>query len=543
MERQDAQRRLERFGSASGGGYRCIPNGYGRREFLIGAGALIGSSALLGVGCTIRPSDRVMVRPKFSAYPFSLGVASGEPLPNSIVLWTRLAPNPLNGGGMPAVNVPVQWQIAGNPKMGEVLANGEAIATPEFGHSVHVSVDGLRPGRWYWYQFKAGHEVSEVGRTRTAPSSIASIGSLNFAIASCQNWEDGYYVAYKHMAEEELHFVVHLGDYIYEGGVSENKPRRHNGPEVISLDDYRNRYALYKSDPNLRAAHSAFPWIVTLDDHDVDNDWADGIPEDPDNQTLEEFLVRRANAFQAYYEHMPLRLLSKPRGADIQMYRRFSFGDLARFHVLDTRQFRNDQAGGFIKPRSSKVDEPNRTMTGKRQERWLFEGLTRSEVRWNVVAQQTIMAEFDYQIGPGRVINHDQWDGYTAARQRILNFIKNRRPPNPVVLSGDWHSFWVNDLKDNLGGSISEILATEFVGSSITSNCWWSPKVKAALPENPHVKFFDGESHGYVRCRLGRDVWRSDYRSVSSILNPNSSTIRTLASFVVEDGRPGAQQD
>ena len=522
-------------------GFSRLPNRYGRRDFLISAGALISASALAGMGCASQRSSRAVASPKFSAYPFSLGVASGEPLPTSIVLWTRLAPDPLNGGGMPAINVPVQWQFATDPTMGKVIARGEVLAIPESGHSIHVSVDGLQPARWYWYQFRVGSEVSPVGRTRTAPSFMAPIDKLNFAFASCQEWQDGYYTAYKHLAQEDLDFVIHLGDYIYEGGVKEGKPRKHNSPEIISLDDYRNRYALCKSDPNLQAAHANLPWIVTFDDHEVDNDWANGIPEDPDNQTVERFLLRRANAFQAYYEHLPLRTLSKPGDANIQLFRRFTFGDLSQFCVLDTRQFRSDQVGGFIKPRSTKVDAPNRTMTGKRQEKWLFEALKNSSVRWNVIAQQVIMAEFDYQVGPGEVINHDQWDGYTVARRRILNFIENLRPSNPIVISGDWHSFWVNDLKDNFKDPNSETLATEFVGTSITSDCWWRAKITAALSENPHVKFFDGHSHGYVRCRVRRDTWRSDYRAVSSTLQPNASAIKTLASFVVENGKPGAQ--
>ncbi len=523
-------------------GYGRVPSRCGRRDFLISLGALISAGALVGTGCVDQRSIRTVAHPKFSAYPFSLGVASGEPLPNSVVLWTRLAPDPLNGGGIPSINVPVLWKVATEPTMGKVVASGEVMATPETGHSVHVSVDGLQPARWYWYQFKVGGEVSQRGRTRTASASKSSVNKLNFAFASCQNWQDGYYTAYKHLAEEDLDFIIHLGDYIYEGGVTEGKPRRHNGPEPITLEDYRNRYALCKSDPNLQAAHAALPWIVTLDDHEVDNDWASGIPHDPDKQTIEQFLARRAAAFKAYYEHMPLPAFSRPRGANMQLFRRFTFGDLSQFYILDTRQFRSDQVGGFITPRSAKVDLPNRTMTGERQEKWLFERFSDSSTHWNVIAQQTIMAEFDYQIGPGKVINHDQWDGYTAARKRILSFIKNRRPSNPVVISGDWHSFWVNDLKDDFKNPNSESLATEFVGTSITSDCWWSPKIAAALHENPHVRFFDGDSHGYVRCRLERDIWWSDYRAVSSILDANASSIRTLASFAVESGRPGAQR-
>ena len=509
-----------------------------RRQVLIGAGALT------GLAIANQFSEKVIAQPKFSDYPFKLGVASGEPYPDSVVLWTRLAPDPLNGGGMPSANVPVQWQIADDENMRRIISSGTVMATTELGHSVHVEAQGLRPATWYWYQFRVGNEVSPIGRTRTTPRFGDRTDRFCFAFASCQSWQNGYYAAYKHMAEENLDLVIHVGDYIYEGAPSANTLRPHEGnSEPYTLDQYRNRHAQYKTDPNLQATHAAFPWIVTWDDHEVDNNWADEIPQDPELQPRDRFLARRAAAFQAYYEHMPLRPFSIPKGIDMQLYRRFTFGDLVEFNVLDTRQYRSDQpCGDGRKPRCAEALDPSQTMTGAEQERWLLEGLDRSRARWNVLAQQTIMAQFDYDTGAEGVFNLDQWDGYIASRDRILNFIKQRRPSNPVVITGDWHSSWVNDLKANFDDPDSETIATEFVGTSISSTCPWTFDVEAALSENPWVKYFNGRLRGYVRCDLNRDRWRTDFRLLpqsqptgTTVADPNSP-ITTAASFELPNG-------
>lgn len=508
-----------------------------RRNFLIGAGTLT------GLAMASQWPTEVVAQPKFSADPFSLGVASGDPLPDSVVLWTRLAPDPLNGGGMPNVNVPVQWQIATDEKMKNVVQRGTVTATPQLGHAVHVEVEGLQPDRWYWYQFQAGNEVSRIGRTRTAPALGTAINQLSFAFASCQDWQNGYYSAYRHMAEENLHFVVFLGDYIYEGAPQPGGPRQHNSGEAVTLAEYRNRHALYKSDPNLQAVHAAFPWIVTWDDHEVDNNYANLIPQDDQNQKA--FATRRADAYQAYYEHMPLRTASIPKGSNMQLYRRFTFGNLAEFNVLDTRQYRTNQpCGDGLKPRCPEALDSAGTMMGKAQEEWLRQGLNQSQTRWNVIAQQIMMAQFVVQPKPGvEVVNLDQWDGYVVARQRLFEFLQQRQPSNPVVITGDVHSSWVHDLKAEFNNPDSPTLGTEFVGTSISSRFSAEniPLVKVALANNPHTKFFDGAFRGYVRCQLTPDSWRSDYRVVASISDAKAS-IDTLASFVVENGRPGAQQ-
>ncbi|MFN6568732.1 alkaline phosphatase [Dendronalium sp. ChiSLP03b] len=507
-----------------------------RRNFLLGAGFFTG----LAVASQELPA---LAKPRFSDYPFKLGVASGDPLPDGVVLWTRLAPEPLYGGGMPLRNVVVRWQVALDENMRKVVQRGTVLATPALAHSVHVDVRGLEPGRWYWYQFQVGSEDSPIGRTRTPGAFNNAIKQLNFAFVSCQDWQNGFYTAYRHIVNEELDLVVHLGDYIYEYGPQSGGPRQHNSPEIVTLQDYRNRHALYKTDPNLQAAHAAFPWIVTWDDHEVENNYANLIPEE--NQSQQAFVTRRANAYQAYYEHMPLRRSSLPNRADMQLYRRLTFGDLAEFHVLDTRQYRTDQpCNDGLKPRCIQALDANATMTGAKQEQWLFRGLDKSRSRWNVIAQQTMLAEYDFDGRPEiGVFNMDQWDGYVAARDRLLSFLNQRQPSNPIVITGDIHSSWVHDLKLDFKNPASATVGTEFVGTSITSDFPTSfiAPVQAALSDNPHTKFFDGAFRGYVRCKLTQERWQSDYRAVSSIIDPNAS-ISTLASFVVQNGQPGAQR-
>ncbi|RUR84611.1 alkaline phosphatase [Chlorogloeopsis fritschii PCC 6912] len=512
-----------------------------RRRFLIGAGT-VAASAIASW------THKVVAQPRFSADPFNLGVASGDPLPNSVVLWTRLAPDPLNGGGMPHVQVPVRWQVALDENMRKVVQRGVAMATPEFAHSVHVDVRGLQPERWYWYQFKVGNEVSPIGRTRTAPAIGAPINQLNFAFVTCQKWEDGYYSAYRRLAEEDLDLVFHLGDYIYEYGIpSTGGARKVSLPEQFSqetqtLEQYRLRYALYKTDPDLQKAHALFPFVVTWDDHEVDNDYTNEISEK--NDPVELFLNRRAAAYQAYYEHMPLRQFSQPQGTDMLLYRRLTFGNLAEFSVLDTRQYRSDHpCGDGETPRCSAALDPSKTMLGKKQERWLLDSLDRSQARWNVLAQQILMAELDHKIGSGEVFWNDSWDGYPLARDRVLSHITTRQITNPVVITGDWHSTFVNDLKLNFKDPNSPTVATEFVTPSLTSNGdanVYGPYYGPMIPENPHIKFFDGDRRGYFRVNLNHQRWQTDLRIVTTVSRPDAS-VYTLASFVVEDGRPGVQ--
>jgi len=477
----------------------------------------------------------------FTADPFSLGVASGDPWPDGVVLWTRLAPDPLVGGGMPERDVPVKWEVASDERMQSVVARGTATASPRRGHAVHVEVGGLLPARWYWYRFTVDAGSSPVGRTRTAPALSARNDRMNLAFASCQHFETGYFTAYRHLAAEDLDLVLHLGDYIYENGPADGRLRRHNTPEVKTLADYRNRYALYKSDPLLKQAHASFPWAAVWDDHEVDNNYAGLISED--NVPRAEFAGRRAAAYQAYYEHLPLRR-SVLRGGGVEIYRRLDFGSLSAVYLLDTRQYRTDQpCGDGNKPVCPEALSPKATILGDRQERWLLGQFGQSRARWNVMAQQVMMAQVDSLAGPGQQLSMDKWNGYLVARKRLLESLRAQGPSNPVVLTGDIHSNWVADLKPDFESETSPVVATEFVGTSITTGGDGSdmrPNTAAVLSENPHIKFFNGQ-RGYVRCSLTPERWQTDYRVIASVSQPDA-TVSTLASFIVENSRPGARR-
>lgn len=509
-----------------------------RRSFLTGGLAVCGLASTGRLRAFAAAQDL-----RYQTTPFTLGVASGDPLPDSVVLWTRLAPDPLNGGGMPPRDVDVQWEIALDDKVSNVVRRGRATARPEWAHSVHVEVDGLLPERWYWYRFRVGNDLSPVGRTRTLPSAGANVDRLKFAFVSCQNYEIGHFTPYKHLANEDLGLVFHLGDYIYENAGSDRGIRPHVGPELWTLEQYRNRYAQYKTEPNLQAAHAAFPWVVTPDDHEVSNNYAG--ENSQRNDPVEVFLQRRAAAYQAYYEHMPLRRMSIPVNASIQLYRGFSYGTLARFFVLDTRQFRTNQpCEDGTKPLCREVFDEKATMLGEEQERWLFDGFKRSMARWNVIPQQVMIAPVDRGAGDERRFSMDQWAGYDAERTRVMQLLATRRLANPIVLTGDIHSNWVNDLKLDFLDEKSPVVGTELAGTSITSGGDGSDGPPETLPrlltENPFVKFYNGQ-RGYVSCEVTAKTLRADYQIVEYVTRPDAPRI-TRASFVVEDGRPGAQR-
>ena len=409
-----------------------------RRRFL----SLASAAALMGL-----PPVRAAARTTLPQNPFTLGVASGYPLPNGIALWTRLAPEPLApDGGMPGEAFPVRWEVAEDVRFQRIAASGDAWAEPAWGHSVHAEPTGLEPGREYWYRFHAAGATSSIGRTRTAPALDATPTSLRFAFMSCQHYEQGHYAAYRQVAADAPDLVLHLGDYIYESSWGTNPVRRHAGPEPVTLSDYRARYAQYKTDPLLQAAHAASPWAVVWDDHEVENDYANDRSENLDDPAW--FLQRRAAAYQAWYEHMPARRSMVPFGPALQLFGRLTFGSLAQFNLLDGRQYRTPQPcpkpgrGGAnsLEDCAARLD-PASTMLGARQEAWLAAGLAASKAKWNLLAQQTLMAQADSKAGPGQRFFSDSWDGYPAARERLMKDFENTRVTNPVVLGGDVHSF------------------------------------------------------------------------------------------------------
>jgi len=509
------------------------------RESISRRGVLLGGAGMLGAAALGTPAwgqGRSRQGGPVRA-PFTLGVASGDPTPDGVVLWTRLAPDPLAGGGMPDRPVPVQWQVATDENFRQLVAEGTELARPELAHSVHAEPAGLRPGAEYFYRFKAGPEISPVGRTKTAPAAQARLDRFAFAFTSCQSYAHGFYTAHRHLAVEDIDVVVQLGDYIYEGAPRADQPRRHEGDsEPVTLVEYRNRHAQYRTDADLQAAHGAFPWIVVFDDHEVDNNWADEIPQDPALQPRDAFLARRAAAFQAYYEHMPLRRSAMPRGIDIQLYRRVTFGDLADFHVLDTRQYRSDQVD------NAQRADPARTILGTEQEAWLRQAVAGPTARWNVLAQQVFFSQRDFTAGPGTNFSDDAWDGYVVERNSLRDHLTTVGTTNPMVITGDVHANYVCDVKADFDDPASATVATELVGTSITTGGDGEdqrPEDQVQLAENPHIKFLN-RNRGYVRNVLTPTEWTADFRVVDTVTTPGAP-VRTRATYVVEDGRPGAQ--
>ncbi|MFK4227205.1 alkaline phosphatase D family protein [Streptomyces sp. NPDC019890] len=526
---------------------RAAARHIGRRRFLTVTGAAAALAFAVNLPGTAHAAE--LDAKKITEDPFTLGVASGDPQPGSVLLWTRLATRPYEpDSGLPRARIPLRWEIAHDSGFSRIARRGSVIAHPEFHHSVHVTVTGLGNDRPYYYRFRAGTWISPTGHTRTAPARSARITELKLAAVSCQAYHDGYFTAYKHLAEEELDAVFHLGDYLYEyavnavGGARAYTDRRlpaHFNHETVTLEDYRLRYGLYKSDPDLKAVHAAHPFVLTWDDHETENNYAGDIPEN--DVPPEEFLLRRAAAYRAYWENQPLRRPQQPDGPDMQLYRRLHFGRLAQFDILDTRQYRSDQAygDGWQVP-GPESEDPARTLTGAAQERWLLDGWKSSRARWNVVPQQVTFAQRrDVPTGTFK-LSMDAWDGYPASRERVLAGAAAAGVENLMVLTGDVHVGYGFDLKKDFNDPASRTIGTEIVATSISSGkdgsdkpANWDNLTKA----NPHLKFYNGR-RGYVTVTLGEQQARADFKTVGAVTKPGAP-ITTAASFVTEAGNPG----
>jgi alkaline phosphatase D len=513
-----------------------------RRELLniawkLGAAAVLQPLAPLGAAA----------QPIFREYPFRLGVASGEPWPDGVVLWTRLAPEPLQGGGMPMANVEVGWEIARDAGFRAIARRGTVVARPELGHSVHVEVGGLEPGREYWYRFRAGSETSPIGRTLTAPPPGAAVDRLRFGVCGCSQYEVGHFTAYRRLAEESLDFIFHTGDYIYEGrgdiGRNPALVRHHHGQEIYTLVDYRNRYAQYKSDPDLAAAHASAPFIVSWDDHEVDNDYAGD--HDERDTPPEVFLLRRAAAYQAYFEAMPLRASTLPTGPRMALYRRLSFGNLIDLNVLDTRQYRSDQACGHgAATNCAAASDATRSILGADQEKWLFDQLATARASWTVLGQQVPSFARDNGADSPVRFSMDKWDGYTASRQRVYARLKETNAPNPIVLSGDVHVHFGADLKLDFADPSSPTVGVEFTNSSITSGGDGqdvSPAWESLRRVNPHLKYHSSR-RGYIVCTATPQTMRADFKVLDRVTIP-SQPVRIGGSLVVQAGKAGSATD
>ncbi len=471
---------------------------------------------------------------------FDLGVASGTPRPDSVVLWTRLT-----GDDLPD-EVPVRWELAHDERFTRLASRGSFIAQASSAHSVHAEAAGLEPARSYWYRFTALGQQSAAGRTRTAPAPDAAVDSLRFAIASCQRWDHGHWAAWRHLATEPLDLVLFLGDYIYEYPLLPSAVRLHRGGWARTLDGYRDRHAQYKSDPALQAAHAACPWLVVWDDHEVENDYA-GLQGE---RLQDGFEAQRAAAYQAWWEHMPMPMSARPRGPDLRIVGRLDWGRLARLHLIDHRQYRDPQAcprpgrGGSNTVRLKDcpaLDDPRRSLLGWEQERWLAEGWSLDRP-WNLLAQQTLMARFETQDRQGDSLRWtDGWDGYAASRQRLLQTVADRRVPGPVVLSGDVHAHYVADLKADFDDARGEVVATEFCGTSISSRGGAQSRVDAALALNPHLHYGRSDQRGAVSFTLAPQQLQARLLTVDDPTDA-ASTVRVAAGFRVDARRPGAQR-
>jgi alkaline phosphatase D len=491
--------------------------------------------------------------------PFTLGVASGSPTHDSVVLWTRLHEADLQGANFGFDPIALRWELAHDDKFVRLVQNGQVLATSDLAHSVHVEVFGLEADRWYFYRFMVGDFVSPVGRTRTVPKPDATVNKLRLGYASCQKWEDGYFTAWRHMREENLDAVMFLGDYIYEYPASRSKLRSPTGGWVLTLEDYRQRYALYKADADLQAMHAACPWLMTWDDHEVQNDYAGlnaGYSSALDPSDPGRFLTRRAAAYQAYYENMPIRasvltqgLTGLRNGAESRIYTRLQYGRLASLYLLDARQYKDPQVcaqgggrgSGMVNPANCpQWNDPHRSLLGYQQEQWLvheFEKPQSRETGWNVLGQQTLFGQRDFKTGPGQTLWNDGWDGYPAARTRLTDSLRKHAVTNPVFLGGDVHENWVGHVKTDYTDPGSASVGVEFCGTSITSHSGGNAKTAARLAENPHFVFADAQRKGYGVVEFTPTQLTTTLRVVNDVTRQDTQ-IETLARFAVQAGRP-----
>jgi alkaline phosphatase D len=504
---------------------------------------------------------RALAQPRVTTDPFALGVASAVTGPDAVVLWTRIVPElgawiarfsnlaigdyvAARGAFVEAEGkLDVRWELATDEAFRNIVRRGTSVAAAELAHSVHAEIEGLEPARPYFYRFLYGDAVSPTGITRTLS---AQATRLRFALASCQHYEYGHFGAYDAMRADDPDLVVFVGDYIYEGGPREQRFRPHPFPSARTLFDYRLRHSLYKLDPALQRMHRHCPWLLTWDDHEVSNDYARDVGEDPGIDGA----ARRVAAYQAYYEHMPLATSALvERFSHVRMYRRVAVGDLATFLVLDDRQYRDRQAcqpqgrGG-----SSMVEDdacpqrrdPARTLLGTEQMTWLRRELATVRSRWTFIAQQTAFSRM-LRNDKARRYWTDGWDGYPTERARVLGLLADARPRNPVFLGGDVHTTYVCDVKADFDTARSPTLATEFCGTSITSPSSLDARRTAALMEaNPHVLFGDGVHRGYLFAELDAQHLQVRLRAMDDVTE-NVPKVSTAGAWIVGDGKPGAR--
>ncbi|MFD8976656.1 MULTISPECIES: alkaline phosphatase [Streptomyces] len=486
-----------------------------------------------------------------TAPAFLHGVASGDPLPDGVLLWTRVTPSPeaVPGSGL-GPDVTVGWELAEDRGFTRIAAAGSTTASAAADHTVKADVRGLRPATAYWFRFTAGDAVSPAARTRTAPAVDAAAPGIRFGVVSCANWESGHFSAYRHLAgRADLDAVLHLGDYVYEYAsgaypeakytVRQHEPRH----EIVSLADYRTRHGKYKTDPDLQALHAAHPVVAIWDDHEFANDAWTGGAENHTPGAEGEWAARVAAAKQAYFEWMPVRASTEGT-----VFRRLRFGKLADLHLLDLRTFRSAPA----KTGSGSVDDPERTITGRAQLDWLKAGLAGSDATWQLVGTSVMISPIAFGALPahlleplaelmglpkeGLAVNVDQWDGFTDDRKELIGHLTSRAIRNTVFLTGDIHMAWANDVPVKAATyPLSASAATEFVVTSVTSDnlddmlhvapgtvsLVAAGAVKAA---NRHVKWVDMDHHGYGVLDVTSEHSQMDYYTVSDKADPAATT-------------------
>jgi len=508
-----------------------------RRGLLLGLGT---GTAAMGAG------RAALADPVFAEYPFQLGIAAGDPSSDGFVIWTRLAPRPLEiGNGMPSAPMPLKWEVATSPGFGTIARSGEVIARPELAHAVHVEVEGLEPNREYFYRFIAGRERTATGRAKTAPEAGAATAQARFGVVGCQAYEQGFYTAHRKAAEERLDFIYCYGDYIYEGrgnrtfngpaGTSENA-RQHIGGEIYALDEYRRRYAQYKMDTDLQASHASTAWYVTWDDHEIDNNWVSAL--DQDGTPPEIFMLRQQAAMQAFYEHMPMRRSAFPRGSATQLYRHAAWGDLLDLNLLDTRQYRTNQpCEDAWASTCAGVSAADAQVLGQAQEAWLYQNLDRSRAHWKVLAQQVMVMDLDRKEGPEPGYNLDTWAGYSIPRARLLRRLKDRRIGNTIVLTGDEHQNYAGELHLDGRNPEGAPIASEFVTTSISSSGDGQDQRadgRRIQADNSFLKFNNAQ-RGYVVCDVTPERWQTEFKVLDKV-SERGGTLTTRAKFAVASG-------
>ncbi|HSV70385.1 MAG TPA: alkaline phosphatase D family protein [Methylibium sp.] len=519
-----------------------------RRDLLAGLGR---SAAALALGSLFAPSlGRDRVEPLTGADdPFTLGVASGMPGPSSVVIWTRLAPRPMEPlGGLPRAPLAVRWELAEDERFTTGLRRGELLARPQHAHSVHVQVEDLPADRRFFYRFHAGDATSPVGRTRTAPAADAAVARLRIALASCQHYEQGAFTLQREIAERDLDLVLFVGDYIYESSAPRYRIRAHEGPRPVTLADYRRRHATYKLDPALRAAHAAHPWLMTWDDHEVENDYADTASR-YEERSPADLLALRAAAYKAYFEHMPVAPSMAPMGPSMAIHAHHRWGRLADLWTLDNRQYRSrppcsepGRAGGRILRDCDELDDPARSMFGPTQERWLAEQLAASPCGWRLLAQATQIAPAFVDTPLGPALYSDGWDGYPQARARLLNAIAAQPLGNVACLGGDVHRHVAARLRADPTDPRSAVVASEFVTSSLTSRGLPQTTTSLMLSSNPDLLHARGDERGYALLELTPERLRCEFRATRFPVRADA-TIATQSSWVVESGVAGPQHE